>query len=383
MVSYASGLMVLRVISSIYALIVLIISFKELNDKDYGMLALSLTIYALGARLISYGFDYKSRQIVQNQSYSHLNAIAAKLYLFLILSIVFYMIMPDKFYFYSILAAFVYSFDISPFFQAKRSVVGIGRLSIGVFGFLGVLLLATFLIYPNMTISAEMFFILTTMPQGILWILYIIKRKNDLGVFNGKNSIEIIKKSTSMALINQIPLGYANLIPILIASQSIQAVGIYYFFMRIANLGKMIGVLINQSYFYSLAGCKKNEIYLNALIVGAGVFIAGIFVAYIFPEKLTAVDNEYLIIAMISILSGNSIIANHWVIEVFFKNSRYWVYFWNTLLLITICVGYYYFNNKYNIENSLATHFLIELLLMLSAIIYKNFNKARCKDETR
>jgi len=378
----SSGLIVYRLLSSVYAASLLILSFSILDSEKYGLLSLALVKYALLSRIVAFGFDYIARELVDEEKFSFKNILTAKAMLYTAFLCSLFLFCSADFLVVSAVSGCLLCFELAPFYQAKQAmrqlahratiVYGVGGVVFASFNYLDILM-------------PEVFFALITMPPSLVWMLHFfcngnIKGRSDIGY-----SFRLLKRCAPMALVTQIPSSYSNVIPLLVGSQSVEMAGVFYFLMRISNLGKMIGLIINQAMYYSRTEYNRSLglVILNSATVFIVVFLGGVLASVFFSNKFLAIYEErYLVLITLAFLTFNSVVVSYVVADVFLKKSYYFQYFCTALVVIIVPMFTYWITNNYTIARGLAVHITIEFCLLVGAVIHRRINKSNLSSFT-
>lgn len=380
LVYVTSGLIVYRLLSAVYSVTLLLTSLSILGSEKYGLLSLALVKYALMSRIVAFGFDYVAKEIVEDEKFSYIHALVAKSILYLVFLCILFWYGPSEFLLVSVVSGCLYCFEIVSFYQAKQALERLAYKAVAVYS-LSVIMLGGGYYWDFLTPTA--FFALITIPPSIVWFLHFLSLATLRGGIDIDYSLNIIKRSTPMAFVAQIPGSYSNIIPLLIGTQSIKMAGVFYFLMRVSNLGKMIGLMINQTMYYSKSDLNRSSalIFLNATSVFV-VVLVGCFLANAgFSDKLHAIyEQRYFIFLTVSFLTFNSVIGSYVIANVFIKESLYFQYLCTAVVVIGAAMMTFWLENDYTIIRGLTVHIIIELGLLVSAMIfswYKNHGSRR------
>lgn len=127
---------------ALYSLSIFTVGISYFSLETYGSMMISVSIFALCARMISFGFDYKIRDLVEDHGVTLVDILIVKLILATAVTLfilVYHLVFgPIEHIGLMIVALFFYSFDTMPYFQAKdryekTAFLVVGSLVIGSF----------------------------------------------------------------------------------------------------------------------------------------------------------------------------------------------------------------------------------------------------------
>lgn len=366
-----SGLIVYRLLSAVYAVTLLLLTFSFLSSEQYGLLSLALVKYALLSRIVAFGFDYVAKEIVEDEKFNYTHAIVAKAILYLVFLCLLLWYSSSDFLLVAAASGCLYCFEIAPFYQARQALHGLAYRAITVY-LLSAFVLGAF--YYLDLLTPTVIFALITIPPSMVWFLHFSSFARSRVGIDIEYSLNIITRSMPMALVAQIPGGYSNVIPLLIGTQSVKMAGVFYFLMRISNLGKMIGLMINQTMYYSRSDLNKGSalVLLNSASVFVIVLVGGFLASTVFGDKLYAIyEQQYTIFLILAFLTFNSIIASYVIADVFIKEFLYFQYLCTAIVVIGVAMITFWWGNDYTLTKGLTVHILIEFSLLASALIFR------------
>ncbi len=358
---------------ALYSLIVFTIGISNFSLEVYGSIVVVVSIFALCTRIISFGFDYKIRDLIKDHNISFAEFLSAKFLLAsaasICILIIYFIFGYPEYLELIILSFFVYSFDTMPYFQAKD------RYQKPVF--LVVIFLVIGLIYLWIEIQANSLTKIKFLAACILvpssgWMLVSIRELFEEWLKPNISKCRIIiKEGFEMFTVAQLPGLYVNVIPIIVGFQSELFVAMYSIVLRISNFGKSFGVVVNQVFFYKKSIGRS---ILNVLIsvLGSVVIatVCSIVIFYFFNQKLygsfESLSELIMLVALFSFVGATS---NFLIIKVFFENRLYTQYRNKAFFLIIIPVSVFGF---FRLPPELV--FLLHIAIETSLISYCLYN---------
>ena len=370
MINKIGYLYLTRVIFSAYSILILYISMKYLNLDEYGSIVKEMSIYALFGRVITWGFGYKIRDLIDESS-SGVKTYVASRQLLYILSLLLFLIVNLIYEISSnplliLLALFLYTFDISLYYQAINQQLKIFFVSL-----FGCLLSGIVLIYiiSNGGINHKNLLLVIMVVPNLFWALMCFYEvMKDKEVLNLNRVRYFIFDSWEMFTITSLSGLYTNLIPIMLGSISLSMAGLYGLVSRLSNFSKMFGFVFNQVIYYGryrVSLVRKVVIPLLSGIVGSA--LSGLFFNVYFTEKVGFYfDSEWLFIAFVMIFTIVGVIANSLIITVFYDKKLYKEYRLRSFIIICSVMAAAYYN-LFGL-NLILAHLLIEILIIVTSI---------------
>lgn len=360
---------------ALYSLSVFSVGISHFSLEVYGSMMISVSLFALCARVISFGFDYKIRDLIEDHGVALADVLIIKLILaaaatlfVLVCHLVF---VPIEHIGLIVLAFFVYSFDTMPYFQAKD------RYEKPAFFVLGSLVIGSVFLWNELNaggLTRVQFLAACILVPSFGWVLVSLREifEERLKPDISKCQI-IIKEGFEMFTVAQLSGLYANIIPIVVGLQSEVYVAMYSIVLKISNFAKSFGQVLNQVFFY-----KRNNggSTLQPLISILGSAIIGAVCSYLifhyFNQKLAgsfeSMGELMMLVVLFSIIGAS---ATFLIIKVFFENALYLQYRNRAFFIVIIPVSMFYFLNLQP-ELVFLLHLTIEASLMLLCLYFSS-----------
>ncbi len=363
---------------ALYSLAIFTIGISYFPLEAYGSIMVSVAIFALCSRAISFGFDYKIRDLIEDHDVKLVDVLIVKLILALVVTLcilIFHFIFgPLEYIELMVVAFFAYSFDTMPYFQAKEryhkpAFLVVGSLIIGSF----------FLLFESNadSLTRVQFLAACILVPSSGWVLVSLRElfEEQLKPDISKCQI-IIKEGFEMFTVAQLAGLYVNVIPIIVGLQSEVYVAMYSIVLRISNFGKSFGQVVNQVFFYNKSTGRSIS---NVLISVLGSVIIGTVcsnvIFHYFNQKLDgsfeSLGELIILVALFSVIGAT---ANFLIIKVFFENRLYTQYRNKAFFLIIIPVSVF---GLFRLPPELV--FLLHMAIETSLIFYCLYNIASRK----
>lgn len=358
---------------ALYSLLIFTAGISFFSIEDYGSIMISVAIFGLCARIISWGFDYKIRDLIDDHNIALSDVIFTKLILALIASIGILIIHlffgAIQYIEIMILAFFIYSFDTMAYFQAKN------MNHKPVFLVILLMIIGAFLLLIKInsgSLKSKEFLSACIIFPSAGWVIVSIKEVIKESVLpNFSKCISIIIEGFQMFTVAQLGGLYLNALPIIVGFQSEKHVAMYAIVARISNFGKSFGRVVNQVFFYR----KDSERTTLNFIVGilGSAIIAVLCCVMVFIFFKTKLEGSFSgmgeLVALVTLFTLTGAIANFLIIKVFFENrlySRYRNTAFFIILLPVIAFGVLKFTPDY----VFGIHILIETLLISYCLVF-------------
>tara|TARA_Y100000385_G_C13097168_1_gene642079 strand:+ start:1834 stop:2994 length:1161 start_codon:yes stop_codon:yes gene_type:complete len=358
---------------ALYSLLIFSAGISFFSIEAYGSIMISVSIFGLCARIISWGFDYKIRDLIDDHNIALSEVLLTKLILALIVTIsiliMHFLLGTIKYVEVMILAFFIYSFDTMPYFQAKnmnhKPVFMVILLMV-----FGAFLLLLKINMDNLT-SIEFLSACIIVPSAG-WVVVSIKEVIKESIFpNFSKCLLIIIEGFQMFTVAQLGGLYLNTLPIIVGFQSEKYVAMYAIVSRISNFGKSFGRIVNQVFFYIKDSGKTSLNFIVSIMGSAMIAIFCCIVIFaFFKTKLdgsfSGID-ELITLVILFTLTGS--IANFLIIKVFFENRLYTRYRNTAFFLIMLPVISFSFL-KLTPGYIFGIHILIEISLIFYCLFF-------------
>lgn len=334
---------------------------------------ISVSIFALCARIISWGFDYKIRDLIDDHNITLSEVLLTKLILALIVTIsiliIHFLIGTIKYVEVMILAFLIYSFDTMPYFQAKNMNHKPVFMVILLIVF-GAFLLLFKINADNLTGIEFLSFCIIVPSSGWVFVS-IIEAIKESRLPNFSKCLSIITEGFQMFTVAQLGGLYINTLPIIVGFQSEKYVAMYAIVNRISNFGKSFGRIVNQVIFYTKDSGKTSLNFIVSIMGSAMIAILCCIVIFaFFKTKLdgsfSGID-ELITLVILFTLTGS--IANFFIIKVFFENRLYARYRNTAFFLIMLPVISFSFL-KLTPGYIFGIHILIEISLIFYCLFF-------------
>lgn len=363
---------------ALYSLVIFTVGISYFPLEAYGSLMVSVSIFALCGRLISFGFDFKIRDLIEDYDVKLVDVLIVKVILAaavtLCILIFHFIFSPIEYIELMVVAFFAYSFDTMPYFQAKERYQKVAFLVLG-----SLIIGSFFILFKSNTdsLTRVQFLAACILVPSFGWVLassrelFEERLKPDIS----KCKI-IIKEAFEMFTVVQLAGLYVNLIPIIVGLQSELYVAMYSIVLRISNFGKSFGQVVNQTFFYN----KSTESSIsNVSISVLGSAIIGTFCSYLifhfFTQKLEgsfeSLGELTMLVVLFSLIGAT---CSYLIIKVFFENRLYTQYRNKAFFLIIIPISVF---SLFRLPPELV--FLLHLAIETLLIFYCLYNKASRK----
>ncbi|MDC1514005.1 hypothetical protein N8456_07930 [Porticoccaceae bacterium] len=307
---------------ALYSLSVFTVGISYFSLEAYGSMMISVFVFALCARIISFGFDYKIRDLIEDHGVTLVDVLIVKLILAATVTLcifVYHLVFgPIEYIGLMVVAFFVYSFDTMPYFQAKD------RYEKPAFFVLGSLVIGSVFLWNELnagSLTRVKFLAACILVPSFGWVLVSLREIFEEGLKPDISKCQVImREAFAMFTVVQLPGLYVNVLPIIVGLQSEVYVAMYSIVSRISNFGKSFGQVVNQVFFYKTNNGRSNS---NVLISILGSLIVGTVCSYLifnyFSQKLDgsfeSLGELMMLVALFSIMGAAT---NFLIIKVFF-----------------------------------------------------------------
>jgi len=373
----------LKGFSALYSVVVFVYGISLLSIEKYGEVMVNVASFALFARVVAWGFDYRVKDFISQYSIKLVDVVVSKLILACIASIGLVSLLMinemEEYVIVSILGIVFYAFESMAYHQAKEIQ---GKALVPVL--LGMLfaLLSLILLAAMDEVTVVLYFGICVLGPLLGWVYISISGVLKERFFPSYISfVVIIKSGFQMFTVIQIGGLYTSVLPILVGSQSLAYVAMYSILLRVSNFAKSFGLVVNQVFFYNSL-IKSDRLNFTIALLGS-VFlavVAGLMIFKFFDEKVSPVfSSELVFITWVVLFVAVGSIANFLIVKVFFSTMQYLKYRNIAFYIISIPLLSYWLIGL-SPEYVLLFHVGIELSLIIFAIYYHK--SGRCKNGT-
>ncbi len=373
----------LKGFSALYSVIVFVYGISLLSIEEYGEVMVNVASFALFARIVSWGFDYRVKDFISQYSVKLVDVVVSKLVLACIANAGLVLLLllngMEQYVIVSILGIVCYSFESMAYHQAKEMQ---GSAVIPVLLGMSLALLSLVLIATLHEVTVQLYFSICVLGPLLGWV-YIsvsgIKKERCYPRF--RSFSVIIKSGFQMFSVIQIGGLYTSVLPILVGTQSLAYVAMYSIMLRVSNFAKSFGLVVNQVFFYNSL-IKNDRLNFYMALFGSVTLaaLAGLLIFEFFDAKVSSVfSSELVFIIWVVLFVAVGSVANFLIVRVFFSTMQYLNYRNVAFFIITIPLLSYWLLDLPP-EYVLFFHVGIELGLIAYAIYYHK--SGGCKNGT-
>jgi len=350
---------------------VFFVGLSLLELEVYGEVIVAVACFALTARIVSWGFEFKIKELVREYSLSIVDMLVTKLFLALPACLLLLIILASndlgQYAVISILALVFYAFDSLAYHQAREDQ---GDVVVPVcFGMTSALLVLAALFVLD-KVTPEYYFSICVIGPSVGWIYVTLRRvSKEAQLPNIRTIKKLIINGFQMFTVLQIGGLYTSLLPIIIGSHSLVLASVYSIVLRLSNFSKSFGLIVNQVFFYS-DRAKSGKI--NVLLsTGVSLFLAllsGLIVFEMYKQKLSVIiDSQLFFTILVLVFVAVGAVANFLIIKIFFSTGEYLRYRNGAIFIILIPVIWLWYSDV-KATYTFIVHLCIELGLIIFAL---------------
>ena len=363
--------------TALYSFAILSLGLSAFTLTEYGQLAQIIAVYGFLSRVVTWGFEFQLRDVLDSVDLTMPELVLAKLILFIPAVVLYFLlnalIWEADYFAVVALGLLSFCFNTQVYYQAIGSQKEI--FASVVFGLtLGTAFMAICFFAAAITPSTYLAAIFIAPNVG--WVINLLEsiRKNGRPVAFTR-SWQAVRYCTKMFAVKLIPGSYVNLIPILMGVGGELESAAYHLLCRASNLAKNFGIMVRQVSFYE----RASESFANTLWLGllGSLFSTFVVVGTLFSFFRQQVTELFSGVSYFSFMVAAyvcvGVVANHYIVSAFFENKRYLQYAATAGLIVVVCLLLVHFTNM-PLAAYLWAHLLIEACIILAAFMVRKFS---------